>query len=136
MALTVQYNMLLMYSAHLYFRASAPTRHNQRFNEQPKDPGKGACHTKEGIPAMPRAKPEGGNQAGNQPMRRRRDYSSLETAGTRTGIPDHSCLPLLPLPHPPSPPPPCHRALVDQQVDPWTRGGGEGKGGGGEVSPG
>ena len=95
---------ILMYSAHLSLRASVPTRHNQRFNEQPNDLRKEACHTKEGIPGMPRAKPEGGNQAGNQPMRRRlgrQDYSSLKTAGTRTGIPDHSCPPLLPLPHPP-----------------------------------
>ena len=100
---------ILMYSAHLSRRASAPTRHNQQFNEQPKDPRKEACHTKEGIPAIPRAKPEGESQAGNQPMRRRlgrRDYSSLKTAGTRTGIPDHSCPPLLPLPHPPLTPPP------------------------------
>ena len=52
---------LLMYSAHLSPRASAPTRHNQQFNEQPKDPRKEACHTKEEIPAMPRAKPEGEN---------------------------------------------------------------------------
>ena len=100
---------ILMYSAHLPFRASAPTRHNQRLNEQPKDPRKEACLTKEGIPAMPRAKPEGGNQAGNQPMRKRlgrQDYSNLKTNGTRTGIPDHSCPPLLPLPHPPPPTPP------------------------------
>ena len=99
--------MFVMYSAHLSFRANAPTRHNQRFNEQSKDPRKEACHTKEGIPAMPMAKPEGGNQAGDQPMRRRlgrQDYSSLKTAGTRTGIPDHSCPPLLPLPHTPTPP--------------------------------
>ena len=71
-----------------------------------KQPREGACHTKEGIPMMPRAKPEGETQAGNQPMRRglgRRDYSSLKTAGARTGIPDHSCPPLLPLPHPPPP---------------------------------
>ena len=73
---------------------------------------------------MPRAKPEGETQAGNQPMRRglgRRDYSSLKTAGTRTRITDHSCPPLLPLP------PPLHRALGSQQVDPWAREGGEGK---------
>ena len=113
-------------------RASAPTRHSQQFNEQPKDPRQEACHTKEGIPAIPRAKPEGESQAGNQPMRRRlgrRDYSSLKTAGTRTGIPDHSCPPLLPLPHPPPPPASVHRALGSQQVDPWAREGGGGKGG-------
>ena len=117
-----------MYSAHLSRRVSALTHHNQQLNEQPKNPRKEACHTKEGIPVIPRAKPEGESQAGNQPMRRRlgrRDYSSLKTAGTRTGIPDHSCPPLLPLPHPP--PPSVHRALGSQQVDPWAREGGEGK---------
>ena len=76
---------------------------------------------------MPRAKPEGETQAGNQPMRRglgRRDYSSLKTAGTRTRITDHSCPPLLPLPPPPPlTPPPCHRAMGDQQADPWAKGG-------------
>ena len=100
----------LMYSAHLSLQASAPTRHDKQFNEQPNETRKEACHTKEGIPAMPRAKPEGETQAGNQPMRRRlggQDYSSLKTAGTRTGITDLSGPPLLPLPHPP---PPCHRA--------------------------
>ena len=109
---------ILMYSAHLPFRASAPTRHDQRLNEQPKDPRKEASHTREGIPAMPRTKPGGGNQVGNQPMRRqlrRQDYSNLKTAGTRTEIPDHSCPPLLPLQHPhPLPTPPCHRVLGDQ----------------------
>ena len=109
---------VVMYSAHLSRRASAPTHHNWQFNEEPKDPRKEACHTKGGIPAIPRAKPEGKSQAGSQPMRRRlgrRDYSSLKIAGTRTGIPDHSCPPLLPLQHPHSPlPPPCHRALADQ----------------------
>ena len=104
-----------MYLAQLSRRASAPTRHNQQFNEQPKDPRKEACHTKEGIPAIPRAKPEGESQAGNQPMRRRlgrRDYSSLKTAGTRTRIPVHPSFPSH-TPHSPLPPP-CHRALADQ----------------------
>ena len=123
-----------MYSAHLSHRASAPTRHNQQFKEQPKDPRKEACHTKEGIPAMPRAKPEGENQAGNQPMRRRlggQDYSSLKTAGTRTGITDHSCPPLLPLPPPPPLTPlPATEPWVTSKLTPGPRGGG------GEVSPG
>ena len=108
----MQKTELMMYSAHLSLRASAPNRHDRQFNEQPNDQGRGS-HTKKGIPVMPRAKPEGETQAGNQPMRRglgRRDYSSLKTAGTRTGITDHSCPPLLPLPHTP----PCHRALGDQ----------------------
>ena len=52
-----------MYSAHLPYRTSAPIRPDQRLSEQPKDPRKEACHTKEGIPVMPGAKPEGGNQA-------------------------------------------------------------------------
>ena len=128
----------MMYSAHLSPRASAPTRHNQQFNEQPKDPRKEACHTKEGIPAIPRAKPEGESQAGNQPMRRRlgrRDYSSLKTAGTRTGIPDHSCPPLLPLPHPP--PPLCTEPWVASKLTPGPGKEEGGRGGeGGEVSPG
>ena len=53
-----------MYSAHLSPRASAPTGHNQQFSEQPKDTRKGACHNKEGITAMPRAKPERENPSG------------------------------------------------------------------------
>ena len=100
--------MIMMYSAHLSLRASAPNRHDRQFNEQPNNQRKGS-HTKKGIPVMPRAKPEGETQAGNQPMRRglgRQDYSSLKTAGTRTGITDHSCPPLLPLPPPLVPPPP------------------------------
>ena len=109
---------IVMYSAHLSLRASAPTRYNKQFDEQPNNPREEASHTKEGIHVMPRAKPEGETQVGNQPMRRRlrgQDYSSPKTAGTRTRITDHSCPPLLPLPHPPSPPPPlCHRALGDQ----------------------
>ena len=97
----------LMYSAHLSLRANAHTRHDKQFNKQPNDQGRGS-YTKEGRPVMPRAKPEGETQAGNQPMRRglgRRDYSRLKTAGTRTGITD----PFLSIPvHPsfPLPPPP------------------------------
>ena len=133
-----------MYSAHLSRRASAPTRHSQQFNEQPKDPRQEACHTKEGIPAIPRAKPEGESQAGNQPMRRRlgrRDYSSLKTAGTRTRIPDHSCPPLLPLPHPPltPPPPPATEPWLTSKLTPGPGKRGRGRRGGGgrgEVSPG
>ena len=47
-----------MYSAHLSLRASAPTRHDKQFKEQPTDTSKEACHNKGEIPAMPRAKPE------------------------------------------------------------------------------
>ena len=131
---------LLMYSAHLSLRANAHTRHDKQFNKQPNDQGRGS-YTKEGRPVMPRAKPEGETQAGNQPMRRglgRRDYSRLKTAGTRTGITDPflsiPVKPSSPLPPPPPlSPPPCHRALGGQQVDPWAREGGEGKErGGGE----
>ena len=78
---------------------------------------------------MPKDKPEGETQAGNPPMRRgpgQQDYSSPKTAGKGTGITDHA-LPSTPLP----PPPPSHRALGDQQVDPWTK-----EEGGGEESPG
>ena len=46
-----------MYSAHLSLRASAPTRHDRQLNEQPNDQGR-AGHAKEGIPVIPRAKPE------------------------------------------------------------------------------
>ena len=47
---------LLMYSAHLSLRASAPTRHDRQFNEQPNDPGK--------SPAIPRKEyPWGQGQA-------------------------------------------------------------------------
>ena len=77
---------------------------------------------------MPEAKPEGETQAGNPPMRRgpgRQDYSSPKTAGRGTGITDHS--------RPPLYTPPSHRALGDQQVDPWTKEGGKG---GGKKSPG
>ena len=91
-----------MYSAHLSLRASAPTRHDRQLNEQPNDQGR-ACHAKEGIPVIPRAKPEGETEAGNQPMRiglGRQDYSSLKTAGMGTGITEHSCPPLLPPPPP------------------------------------
>ena len=128
--------LILMYSAHLSRRASAPTHYNWQFNEEPKDPRKEACHTKGGIPAIPRAKPEGKSQAGSQPMRRRlgrRDYSSLKIAGTRTGIPDHSCPPLLPLPHPPltPPPPPATEPWLTSKLTP-----GPGERGRGEVSPG
>ena len=115
----------MMYSAHLSLPASAPHRRYSQFYEQPNNQRRGS-HPKRGIPKMPRAKPEGETQAGSQPMRRglgRRDYSSLKTAGARTGIPDHSCPPLLPLPHPPS----VHRALGSQQVDPWAKEGGEGR---------
>ena len=85
-----------------------------------KRPREAACHTRKGIPVMPRAKPEGETLVGNLPMRRglrRQDYSSLKTAGRRTGVTDHSC----PLPSTP----PSHRALGGQQVDPWTREGGK-----------
>ena len=101
---------LLMYSAHLSLRANAHTRHDKQCNKQPNDQGRGS-YTKEGRPVMPRAKPEGETQAGNQPMRRglgRWDYSSLKTAGTRTGITDHSCPTLLSPPTPPSPLPQSH----------------------------
>ena len=90
-------------------------------------PREEACHPREGIPVMPRTKPEGETQAGNPPMGRgfgRQDYSSLKTAGKGTGITDHSCPPLY------TPPPPSHRALGGQQVDPWAREGGKGGGGG------
>ena len=94
-----------MYSAHLSLRANAHTRHDKQFNKQPNDQGRGS-YTKEGRPVMPRAKPEGETQAGNQPMRRglgRQDYSRLKTAGTRTGITD-PFLSTPPLPsHPPLP---------------------------------
>ena len=92
-----------MYSAQLSLRANAHTCHDKQFNKQPNDQGKGS-HTKEGRPVMPRAKPEGETQAGNQPIRRglgRRDYSRLRTAGTRTGITD----PFLSAPPFPSQPP-------------------------------
>ena len=105
-------------------------RQAKQFYEQPKDQRR-ISHTKETIPVMPRTKPERETQAGSQPMRRglgRRDYSSSQTAGARTGIPDHSCLPHLPLPPTPSSPPPSlHRALSSQQVDPWAREGGGGR---------
>ena len=115
-----------MYSAHLHLRASVPNSHDGPFNEQPNDQRRGS-HTKKIIPVMPRTKPERETQAGSQPMRRglrRRDYSSVKTAGARTGIPEHS----FPSHTPPSPPS-VHRALGSQQVDPWAREGGGGKGG-------
>ena len=123
----------MMYSAHLSLWANAHTRHDKQFNKQPNDQGRGS-YTKEGRPVMPRAKPEGETQAGNQPMRRglgRRDYSSLKTAGTRTRITDHSCPPLLPFP------PPLHRAWVASKLTPEPGKGERGRRGeGGEVSPG
>ena len=136
-----------MYSAHLHIRASVPNSHDGPFNEQPNDQRRGS-HTKKIIPVMPRTKPEGETQAGSQPMRRglgRRDYSSIKTAGARTGIPDHSCPPLLPLPHPSShtpllthtPPPLCTEPWVASKLTPGPGKEEGGRGGeGGEVSPG
>ena len=122
---------LLMYSAHLSLRANAHHCYNRQFNEQPNDQGRGS-HTKEGRPGKPRAKPEGETQAGNQPMRRglgRQDYSSLKTAGRRTGVTDHSC----PLPsNPPPPSPPATEPWVASKLTPGQgKGGGRGRGGGG-----
>ena len=55
---------------------------------------------------------------------RRQDYSSLKTAGRGPGTLTTPIHPSTPPPHPPS-----HRALGDQQVDPWTKEGGEEGGG-------
>ena len=132
-----------MYSAHLSLRANAHTRHDKQFNKQPNDQGKGS-HTKEGRPVMPRAKPEGetkretnqwgeGSDGGIIPVSRLLEQGPGSLA--------HSC-PFLSTPpfpsHPPPLAPPCHRALGGQQVDPWTKEGGEGKerGVGGGASPG
>ena len=140
-----------MYSAHLSSRTGAPIPAiTDHLMKSQKTPGKGACHTKEGIPVIPRAKHEGKSQAGSQPMRRRRgrrEYSSLKTAGTRIGIPDHD--PVQPSfhlspPPPPSPPlltllPPPLPPPTPPATEPWltsklTPGpGGRGRG---EVSPG
>ena len=129
-------SIILMYSAHLSLRASVPNRHDRQFNAQPNDQRRGS-HTKKRIPVMPRTKPEGETQAGSQPMRRglgRRDYSSIKTAGARTGIPDHSCPPLLPLP---PPPPLCTEPWVASKLTPGPGKGERGRRGeGGEASPG
>ena len=72
---------------------------------------------------MPRAKPEGETQAGNLPMRGglgRQGYSSLKTAGRRTGVTDHSC----PLPSTP----PATEPWVASKLTPGPRKGGEGRG--------
>ena len=114
--------MILMYSAPFSLWASAPTcyvnqrpwlrlqdstlcSHDEQIQWTAKWPREEACHTREGISVMPRAKPEGETQAGNPPMRRgpgRQDYSRLKTAGRGTRITDHSCPPLY-TPQPQSP---------------------------------
>ena len=63
--------------------------------KRPLSPAHPTATPREIMPVMPRTKPERetqarSQQAGSQPMRRglgRQDYSSIKTAGARTGIP-------------------------------------------------